>query len=121
MHSAGRVSNHILDRLVQDTLVTSSTSSSVTSDELTALQCIARKYGGVPLELDPIGFELVQALLTTYYLADSDSSSTEKDPGRPEHVWAERMSRPIARTLFEDDCSRERLEVLWLQLAESVR
>jgi hypothetical protein len=78
--------------------------------DVEAVREVARRHRGVPLALDPIVVELVQALLRTYFQT------------RPSWlpVW-QNACRVVAETLFEDPVSHDRLEVLWSRLLRRER
>lgn len=68
---------------------------------------VAERYRGRPLELDPIGIELVQAALVEYFRS-ADVSARD---WRTVAGW-------VAGVLFDDPGSRQRLAVLWSRLQE---
>ena len=70
-----------------------------------ALHEVARRHRGEPLVLDPIGVELVQALLRSHFPTQPHASQ----------LW-QAIAVKIALTLLEDPTSKKRLEALWTAL-----
>ena len=96
-----------LERVVQETMVNQ---QSLGSDDLKALQGIARRYPDADLTVDPIGVELVGSILQRRVSANVLSPQV-----------AHEIATAIAQSLFENPDTCERLQGLWRQLCESVR
>ncbi len=75
--------------------------------EKDALRDVARRHGGDPLCLDPVTVELVQAVVGSRFRSRPDSVD----------FWRE-MVLQVARSLFDDPVSHERLRALWARLRE---
>jgi hypothetical protein len=78
--------------------------------DMEAIRQVARRHADAPLALNPIAVELVQAMLQAQFRAHPDWLP----------VW-QSASGEIARTLFDDPSSRERLEALWDRLLRGER
>ncbi|HUT09710.1 MAG TPA: hypothetical protein VMY42_04380 [Thermoguttaceae bacterium] len=61
--------------------------------------------GAKPLTLEPVGVELVEAVLRNHFPTQPHASQ----------LW-QAINVRIALTLLEDPVSRERLEALWIRL-----
>jgi len=78
--------------------------------DIEAIRQVARRHPHAPLALQPMVVELVQAVLQAQFHAHPDWFP----------VW-QSASGEIARTLFDDPGSRERLEALWDRLLRGER
>ena len=74
--------------------------------EMEAVEEVARRLAGESFALDPVVVELVGAMLLVQY------GSQWNSPG----LWRV-VSERIARSIFEDPLSRERMERLWDRLS----
>jgi hypothetical protein len=97
----------LLDRVLQQTLLTDKSESQHRLESLGELLDLARRRRGEAFQLDPIGIELVQTVLGTPFRALVDS----------EEQW-HAMTRQVAETLCEDPASYDRLSSLWRRLHE---
>jgi len=97
-----------LEEAVHRTLANTESGGPVTREEITALQAVAARHGDVPLTLDPIAIELVEAIINVNY----------GHLRRPREVW-QRTAAKIARLLCDSPEARARLENLWRRLVES--
>ncbi|MDA1017814.1 MAG: hypothetical protein O3A00_25570 [Planctomycetota bacterium] len=79
--------------------------STANPDILAALKKVAAAHPGAAFELEPVGTELVAAALDEHF-GHLKSSPT----------W-ERMCHRLARSLFEDPTSLQRLQQLWQHLS----
>lgn len=68
--------------------------------DLSRLRAVAARRGGEPFGLEPVGVELVHAALRTG-LGEAPAAS------------AAALTLAVAKTLFEDERARARLEQLW--------
>lgn len=99
-------SDPLLDAVVQQTL---SGSSELNAEDLAALQEVAARHPGAPLDLNPVGIELVERLLQKRLPVVRAATPLSRE-----------MAETIARTLLDHPVIRPRLEDLWRQLGESV-
>jgi hypothetical protein len=97
----------LLDRVLQQTLLTDKSESPQRLESLDELLALARRRRGEAFQLDPIGLELVQTVLGTAFQALVDSDDQ----------WRA-MTRQVAETLCEDPESYDRLSSLWRRLHE---
>ena len=98
----------LLERVLQETSELCSTGGPLEGAEREALEEVARRHHGEPLSLDPIGIELVQAVLQSHFPAQPHASQ----------LW-QALTVQIALTLFEDPASHDRLQSLWVGLGGS--
>lgn len=96
----------LLDEVLANTIPTES--EPLSPAELAALQSVAREHLNEPLELDPVGIELIDSLLELRMPAGVESLKPE-------------MAESIATVMFESPEFKARLTDLWDQLCESVR
>ena len=96
---AGR---RLLEGLLQHTLRADYASKPLSPKDREALKGVARLHRREPLSLEPVTVELVQAMLSSFF------SSWAENPS----VWRPIATR-VARTLFEDGRSHERLRSVW--------
>ena len=94
----------VLEDVVRQTLA-GQQPGSVGAEEIEALQQIAKQYGGVPLELQPVAGELVTALLKLRF----------RSLGLSDEVW-QNVGRRVAGTLLDDPVAGDRFRQLWRQL-----
>ncbi|HWB11632.1 MAG TPA: hypothetical protein VG826_20545 [Pirellulales bacterium] len=97
----------LLDEILQQTLRRPDQPRPQVADELAALAQVARRYPDQALTVQPILEELIDAILAPQLAAMS------LPPAAKQGMVAE-----LARTLYDDSASRERLEALWNSLLE---
>jgi len=97
-----------LEDAVRTTLVNSEADGPVSPEEIAALQGVAKRHGHVPLTLDPVAIELVEALINVNY--GHLQQHTE--------VW-QKTAKKIATLLCDAPEAHARLENLWHRLVES--
>lgn len=105
-------SNRVPDRsLLEDVLAETLSTSNQPIDpaELQSLQQVARRYPDQPISLEPIGVELVMAILQLRFPGARDSDT----------AW-QRMSSTIAESMLDVPEIQRRLEKFWTKLSESV-
>lgn len=96
----------LLEQVLRQTL--NGDSETLDSADLEALGRVAARHRGQPLELEPVAVDLVHSILSVQFSEQFGSVPAAKE-----------LSAEIARTLFEDPPSRQRLEALWSRLAET--
>jgi hypothetical protein len=74
--------------------------------DVEAVRAVGRRRPGEAFSLEPVAIELVEAVLRAQFPGIEDRN----DLGRE-------IARYIARTLWEDDYSRVRLEALWSHIS----
>jgi len=97
-----------LEDAVRTTLVNSEADGPVSPEEIAALQAVAKRHGHVPLTLDPVAIELVEAIVLVNY----------GHLQRHSEVW-QKTAKKIATLLCDAPESHARLENLWHKLVES--
>ena len=97
----------LLDRILQQTLRQPDKTSPHVADELAALAQVARRYPDQVFTVQPILEELIEAILSPQLAAMSLSPAARQT-----------MVAELARTLYDDAVSRERLEAFWSSLLE---
>ncbi len=95
----------LLERVLQETAEIYSIDEPLSAADQTAMREVAGRHRGEPLTLDPIGVELVQAVLQSHFPAQPHESQ----------LW-HAMTAQIALTLFDDPVSHERLQAMWIRL-----
>ena len=105
--ASGQSYQELLDRVLQQTLLTENSESQPRLESLDELLDLARRRRGEAFKLEPVGVELVQTVLGTAFRALVDS----------EDQW-QAMTRQVAETLCEDPVSYDRLSSLWRRLHE---
>jgi hypothetical protein len=105
---AERDARALLEHVIQQTLVTPSPADSATPDDLAALREVVNRHRGEPFAVDPIGVELVQAMLRSYF----ETWCRSPEP------WLG-LARKVARSLCDDPVLHERTRKLWRRLGES--
>ena len=103
----GNVHRTSLEEVLEHTLRAKKPLDTLTQQDRAALLEVARRYSGEPFAFEPIAVGLVQAMLTSFF------SSWGKAPA----LWRPMATR-VARTLFEDPVSQERLRGIWHHLCE---
>ena len=99
---------NLLKNILQRTLVSPNPIDSLTSSDMDALRDVVRCNRDEPFGFEPIGVDLVKAVLSTFF--DSFGGSTELHST---------VARSVAKTLFEDEIQRDRMRTLWRQLLEA--
>ncbi len=97
----------LLDAIVQQTAAALDEQTLAQTRDLPRLREIARRHGGDTLTLDPILFELIEALLATN-LPPLARSATLRS----------KVARLVSQSLFDNPVCRGRLELLWSQLLD---
>ena len=97
----------LLDEILQQTLRNADQPRPQVAAELAALAEVARRYPDQALTVQPILEELVDAILAPQLAAMSLPTAARQG-----------MVAELARTLYDDSASRERLEALWNSLIE---
>ena len=97
----------LLDAIVQQTASALDEQTLAQTRDLPRLREIARRHGGDTLTLDPILFELIEALLATN-LPPLARSATLRS----------KVARLVSQSLFDNPVCRGRLELLWSQLLD---
>jgi hypothetical protein len=97
-----------LNAAVRATLAGAEGNARITEEEIAALSRVARRLGRVPLELDPVVIELVEAVIGVNY------GHVQRSP----EVW-HGIAVKIAAVLFDSPTARLRLENLWRRLTEN--
>ena len=97
----------LLDKVLEHTSEVGDAEGTLDRAETEALHGVARRYWGQPLAVEPVGRELVQAMLAAM-LPPSNNSLQDR----------EMVSRQIAQTLIDDPLGNERLTVIWQRLCE---
>jgi hypothetical protein len=96
----------VLERVLEET-VSATSDEPLSQRELDVLRAVAEKHGSCPLELEPVGVELVGAMVGLRF------------PMIKSEELREEMSGQIAESMFDVPEVRERLELLWSKLCES--
>ena len=99
-------SRRVLEEVLQRTAVQNTVDQSLQLAEMEVLVEVAQRFRGVPFQLDPVVIELVKATLARQL----------KNTGQTEQSLAA-VSERVARTLFENPESHERLRLLWERLS----
>lgn len=97
----------LLDRILRQTLRQPDKAHPQVADELAALVQVARRYPDQAFTVQPILEELIEAIVSQQLGAMSLSPAVRQ-----------MMVAELARTLYDDAASRERLEALWSGLIE---
>jgi hypothetical protein len=97
----------LLDQILQQTLRQADQPRPQVAEELAALVEVARRYPDQALTVQPILEELIDAILAPQLVAMSLPAAAKQG-----------MVAELARTLYDDSASRERLEALWNSLLE---
>lgn len=109
-HVAGEAASEglpLLDQILQQKLRQADAANPQVADELAALVQVARRYPDQVFTVQPILEELIEAILSPQLGAMSLSPAARQT-----------MVAELARTLYDDDASRERLEAFWTSLLE---
>ncbi len=96
----------LLESVLRQTAAMADSEEPPSREEMEAVEEVARRLAGEPFALDPVVVELVGAMLLVEY------GNQWNSPG----LWRV-VSERIARTIFEDPLSRERMEKLWDRLS----
>ncbi|OYV84499.1 MAG: hypothetical protein B7Z73_15320 [Planctomycetia bacterium 21-64-5] len=96
----------LLDRIVEETLHTD-VEGNDDAEDLRLLRQVAARFPRAPFELQPVGVEMVCALVGPQYRRLLES----------EEAWLA-MMHAVTQTLFDDPRARQRLESLWQRLNE---
>jgi hypothetical protein len=99
----------IWDSVLRETSEADNPSLPLGPAEREALRCVARRYQGQAMALQPVAAALVQAVILPQLPADPIAAK----------FWQE-MFVQIAQTQLEDDAARDRLESVWMWLQENV-
>lgn len=97
----------LLDRIVEQTMHAEIDRDS-DAEDLRLLKQVAARFPQAPFELQPVGVEMVCALVGPQYRPLLES----------EEAWLA-MMHAVAQTLFDDPNARRRLESLWRRLNEA--
>lgn len=97
----------LLDQILQQKLRQPDAANPQVADELAALVQVARRYPDQVFTVQPILEELIEAILSPQLEAMSLSPAARQT-----------MVAELARTLYDDAVSRERLEAFWTSLLE---
>jgi len=97
----------VLTRVLRETISSTTCGQEVEAGEMEAMRQIGRQYAGAKLTLDPIATDLVESILKCR-IGDAW--------GPPERLKT--MSREIARTLWHDPHTHDRLVSFWARLSE---
>jgi hypothetical protein len=95
----------LLEEVLRKTLAICSSDEPLDEDSNNALKSVVARHAGEPFSFDPVAIQLVAAVLRVQFAAGSNSSG----------IWGELPIR-VARTLYDDPPSRERLETFWRRL-----
>ena len=95
----------LLERVLRETAAVCNVDEPLEEGDREALEEVAGRHRGERLTLEPVGVELVQAVLRRHFPALARSSGP----------W-EGISRQIALSLLSDPPSRERMEAFWIGL-----
>jgi len=111
-HGSSKEDNYrtLLDLVLKQTLLAEDAEARDRLESIDGLIAVARRRKDEPFSVDPIGIELVQTVLQTPFRALVAS----------EEKWLA-MTEQVARTLFDDPASYERLSNLWRRLSERCR
>jgi hypothetical protein len=101
------VSAEFLERVLAQTEAAAADSEAIRPAEREALLSVAKKYRGQQLCLDPIGVDLVQAMLTSQF------------PGNGVN-WRS-VAADVAFVLMDDPVSLPKVESLWTHLSEMLK
>lgn len=97
-------------QVLEKTLTAPNPAERLSDRDREALLEVARRHPDQPFALEPVGVELVQAMLGAYFDVRGDSP----EPWRS-------MARPIAQSLCSDPELERRLVALWARLGEAAR
>ena len=95
----------LLEKVLRETSDICSAGSPLDGADREALTEVARRHRGEPLTLEPVGVELVQAVLRSHFPTQPHASQ----------LW-QALTVQIALTLFDDPASHDRLQALWVGL-----
>jgi hypothetical protein len=96
----------LLDAVLRQTAAMVDSDEPPSRAETEAVEEVARRLAGHPFELAPVVVELVGAMLLVQFGSQWNSPS----------LW-QVVSERIAKSIFEDPLSRERMERLWDRLS----
>ena len=96
----------LLESVLRQTDAMADSEEALSRIDMEAVEEVARRLEGHPFALDPVVVELVGSILLAQY------GSQWNSPG----LWRV-VSERIARSIFEDPLSRERMERLWDRLS----
>jgi hypothetical protein len=94
----------ILDRVLQQTQAVFQTDEPLGDAEMRAFRQVADRHRGRPLELEPVGVELVAAAIDGLCPSKRDSE-----------FWRN-VAAQVARILIDDPTTFARLNALWIRL-----
>jgi hypothetical protein len=101
------VDRKLLESVLRETLATERCDEPLEPRQREALRQIAQQHRGEPLTLEPVGVQLVDAILRSEVPVLAMAPET----------WRA-MTAQIAATFFEDPGLRARIELLWNHLSE---
>jgi hypothetical protein len=96
----------LLESVLRQTAAMADSDEPPSRAEMEAVEEVGRRFAGRAFSLDPVVVELVGAMLLVQY------GSQWNSPG----LWRV-VSERIARSIFEDPLSRERMERIWDRLS----
>jgi len=99
----------LLERVLRETAELWQEEPPSVNGDFNALQEVARQHRGESLVTGPIAGELVYAVVRPRFQGPGDSS-----------VFWQNVSVHVAETLLGDPVAHDRLQALWVRLAESV-
>jgi hypothetical protein len=94
----------LLERVLQQTQAVFQTDEPLSDAEMQSLRAVADRHRGRPLELEPVGVELVAAAIDGICPSKKDSD-----------FWRS-VSLQVARILLDDPTTFARLNALWIGL-----
>lgn len=103
-----------LEEVLGRALTLSGPAQEVLAADVEALREVARRHREESFSLEPVAVDLVESLLVAYFDGQRHAEGSAPSPWRP-------MSEQIARTLFEDSASSQRLSALWTRLQEATQ
>lgn len=100
----------LLERVLQQTATAADAARVTSNAEILRLRAVANRRKELPLTLEPVVVEMVQAVL------GNEFAGIENDP-----VRFRAMTVEIARALMDDPAAQQRLEAMWTKLREQDR
>ena len=104
--SGDSTSRRVLEDVLRQTAALDSVEQGIQFADLEVLVKVARRFRGVEFQFDPVVIELVRATLARQ-LKDSGQSNDQFSA----------VTEKVARTLFDNPETQERLRSLWARLS----
>ena len=98
----------LLEKVLRETEELLDDDQTLDRREKEALHEVVRRHRNESLSLNPVTFELVQAVVGSQFRLRPDSAD----------FWRE-MAMCVAESIFDDPASHDRLQAIWVRLGET--